>query len=130
MLNPFQVGDQKTYQVIVQPDDIAQFADGGIIHEVYSTFAITRDAEWACRLFVNEMLESDEEGIGTFVYVQHHAPAMVGSLIRVVSTFEVLRKNEITCTFDSFVGNRLIASGRTGQKILKKSRLNEILANC
>ena len=91
------------------------------------TFAITRDAEWACRLFINEMLEIDEEGIGTFVHVDHHAPARVGASIQIVSTFEEFRKNELICSFKSFDQNRLIASGKTGQKILKKSRLKEIM---
>ena len=96
MLNPFEVGDQKVYNIVVHTDDIAQFPAGGIIHHVYSTFAITRDAEWACRLFINEMLEPDEEGIGTFVHVDHHAPAKVGASITVVSTFEEIRKKRIS----------------------------------
>ena len=127
MLNPFQKGDQKRYSIIVSQNDIAQFADGGIIHEVYSTFAITRDAEWSTRLFVNEMLEEDEAGIGTFVNVIHHAPARVGANVIVISTFHELRKNEIICNFEVYEGDRLLASGKTGQKIVKKEKLEKIM---
>ena len=35
MLNPFTIGDQKVYDIVVQPEDIAQFPAGGVIHNVY-----------------------------------------------------------------------------------------------
>jgi fluoroacetyl-CoA thioesterase len=65
MKNLFKIGDSKTFTKMVTTNDIAQF-DEGTVHEVYGTFALGRDAEWSSRLFVLEMKEEDEEGIGTF----------------------------------------------------------------
>ena len=79
MRSVFKPGDKKQYSVIVSEKDIAEF-ETGVVHRFYSTFALSRDAEWTCRQFVLEMKGADEEGIGTFIYVNHHAPALVGSL--------------------------------------------------
>ena len=51
MNQKFQSGDQRSFYKTISKDDIAQF-DNGTVHEVYSTFAIARDAEWSGRLFV------------------------------------------------------------------------------
>jgi hypothetical protein len=40
--------------------------EGVNVHPVMATFSITRDAEWAGRIFVLAMKEEHEEGIGTF----------------------------------------------------------------
>ncbi|MCC6685196.1 MAG: hypothetical protein IT247_09000 [Bacteroidia bacterium] len=125
MINPFQPGDIKIYKYVVVPQDTAVF-DSGEVHPVYATFALGRDAEWACRLFVLEMKEPDEEGIGTFLRVNHHSPALVGSEIVFEAKVKSVEKNEIICSFEARVGQRLIASGETGQKILKKSRLEQL----
>ncbi len=125
MINPFQPGDIKIYKVVVVPQDTAVF-DSGEVHPVYATFALGRDAEWACRLFVLEMKEPDEEGIGTFLRVNHHSPALVGNEVIFEAKVKSVEKNEITCSFEARVDQRLIASGETGQKILKKNRLEQL----
>jgi fluoroacetyl-CoA thioesterase len=127
MKNPPKPGEQRQYVVQVQPSDTATFASGQV-HPVYATFAVARDAEWVCRLFVLEMKEADEEGIGTFVTVNHHSPALVGSQVQFTSTVESLQGNELICQWEAKVGERLLASGRQGQKILKKTKLDELFA--
>jgi predicted thioesterase len=121
----FAPGSTRSYTKIVGPDDIAAF-DSGVVHEVYATFAIARDAEWAGRLFILEMKDDDEEGIGTFVLVDHHSPALVGETVVFEAIIDELYKNVVGCTFSAYVGPRLIASGRTGQKILKKDKLDKL----
>ena len=121
----FAPGSKMSYTKIVSRDDIAAF-ESGTVHEVYATFAIARDAEWAGRLFVLEIKDEDEEGIGTFVQVDHHAPALVGETVTYEAIIDELYKNIVGCTFSAYVGNRLIASGRTGQKILKKEKLEAL----
>ena len=76
----FKIGDVKEYSKIVADDETATF-DSGQVHPLYSTFAIAKDAEWVCRLFVLDMKDADEEGIGTFIEIKHHAPAKVGSKV-------------------------------------------------
>ena len=108
--------------------DVAAF-DSGKVHPVYATFALARDAEWACRLFVLEMKEADEEGIGTFVTVEHISPALVGQTVTFVATIKEQKGNRIVCTYTASVGNRLIAQGEQGQKILKKERLQQLFSS-
>jgi predicted thioesterase len=127
MKNLPSIGEQRAYVVQVQPSDTATFASGQV-HPVYATFAVARDAEWVCRLFVLEMKEADEEGIGTFVTVNHHSPALVGSQVQFTATVESLQGNELICQWEAKVGERLLASGRQGQKILKKTKLQELFA--
>ena len=70
MKNIFKIGDQKQFKKIVLQNETASF-ESGEVHPVYSTFALARDAEWCCRLFVLEMKEENEEGIGTMISVNH-----------------------------------------------------------
>jgi predicted thioesterase len=125
MQNPFQKGDIKTFTKIVLPSEIAKF-ESGTVHEVYSTFSIAKDAEWSGRLFVLEMKEDGEEGIGTKISVEHKSPAFVGEEIKFVATFEeITERGEIITSFKAFCGDRLIAKGTQGQRILLKSMIEE-----
>jgi fluoroacetyl-CoA thioesterase len=125
MKNLFKVGDRKTFSKIVNDADTANF-DSGQVHPVYATFALGRDAEWCCRLFVLEMKEEDEEGIGTFLTIEHQSPSLVNNQVIFTATVEHLSKNEIICSYEAKVGERLIAFGKQGQKILKKEKINQI----
>jgi predicted thioesterase len=72
------------------------------------------------------MKEEDEEGIGTYLSISHKQPALVGERVKFVAKVEKLNKNEIVCSYEAFVGDRLIAFGEQGQKILKKERLEKM----
>ena len=109
----------------MREEDTATFRSGNV-HPVYATFALTRDAEWSSRLFVLEMKENDEEGIGTIVNVKHISPAFVGDKVMFEAVIDELNGNEVNCTFTAKIGNRLIAEGRTGQKILKKEKIEKL----
>lgn len=110
---------------MVEDKDIARFGSG-TVHSVYSTFALARDAEWASRLFVLEMKEPHEEGIGTFVHVDHVSPAKVSSTVVITATLSEVSGAAITCTFEARVGKRLIARGETGQMILPKDKFDSL----
>lgn len=110
MINPFKIGDVKTHQHIVGNGDLAEFRTGRV-HDVYSTFAVGRDAEWCCRLFVLEMKEVHEQGIGTFLNITHKSPALLGSTVHFEARLKSVVKNEVVCTFEAFVGHRKIAEG-------------------
>lgn len=128
MKDVFQLGAVQTYSHVVSESDLAEF-ESGLVHPVYATFALGRDAEWCCRLFVLAMKEEDEEGIGTFLNVEHVSPAMIGSEVQFIATLEQLNKNEVVCRFEAFVGQRLIARGQQGQKILKKEKLKNLFSS-
>lgn len=128
MINPFNIGDEKTFSHNVGEGDLAAFSNGEV-HRVYSTFALGRDAEWACRLFVLDMKESHEEGIGTFLSVQHESPALVGSEVLFTATLTSVNKNEVVCSYEVRVGDRKIAHGEQKQKIVKKEKLKVLFSS-
>ncbi len=125
MKNLFAPGDKKTFERTVRPEDCAVF-DSQAVHPVYATFGLTRDAEWSSRLFVLDMKEENEEGIGTFVEVVHQAPALLGETVHFEATLDELSGHALTCSFVARVGNRIIATGKTGQKVLLKTKLDEL----
>lgn len=118
----FKPGDKKEFRKIVQAGDVAAF-HGEIVHAVCSTFALARDIEWTTRLFVLDLRDDDEEGIGTFLTIEHKAPAFLGEEIIFTGMVETINQNELTCSFEAKTEGRLIASGRTGQKILKREKI-------
>lgn len=128
--NPFQPGDTKTFEKVVEPADFANFTQaadvpgGGLVHPVYSTFALARDAEWACRLFVLEMKEAGEEGIGSMISMEHHAPAFEGETVTFTATLESVERNRILCRYEAHVGRRLVARGEQEQRIVDKAKLD------
>lgn len=125
MKNIFKVGDQKVYKKTVEESDQASF-HGEVLHAVCSTFALARDFEWSSRLFFLEMKEDDEEGVGTFLSIDHKSPAFVGEELNMVATIEKIERNELICSIKATCGNRLVAIGRTGQKMLKKDKLKSL----
>lgn len=126
MKHIFKKGDTKTYTKKVKHEEIASF-ESGTVHEVYSTFSIAKDAEWSGRLFVLDMKEDDEEGIGTSISVNHKSPAFVGEEIMYIATFEeITDKKEIITSYKAYAGKRLIAEGIQGQRILPKAKIDDI----
>ncbi len=127
MKNLFKEGDLKTFIRKVRPEDTAAF-DSGEVHPVYATFCIARDAEWVCRLFVLDMKDEDEEGIGTFISVNHLSSALVSEEVTFEARIKQIQKNEIVCTYTAKCGSRQIAEGENKQKILKKERLEMLFS--
>ncbi|WP_143305224.1 thioesterase family protein [Chitinophaga vietnamensis] len=128
MRHLFQPGHQQHFTRTVRQEDCATF-DAGNVHPVYATFALARDAEWCCRLFVLDMKEEGEEGIGTSLTVEHRSPAAIGSEVRFTATITAIRQHEIICSYEARVGNRVIATGTQSQKILKKEKLEKLFAS-
>ena len=125
MKNCFVPGDIKIYRKKVSEADYAQF-ETGMVHPVCATFALAQAVEWASRLFVLEMKEADEEGIGTMLLINHAGPAFLNETIEIKAEVKSLERNELICTYEAKVGERLIATGETGQKILKKEKINKL----
>lgn len=128
MKDIFKAGDEKSLTYQVKAEDVAAF-EGRVVHEVCSTFSLAREIEWATRQYILEMKDEDEEGIGTLLEITHLGPAFVGEQILINSRIESLERNELICGFMVKVGDRLIAKGRTGQKLLKKEKIHSIFSN-
>jgi len=121
----FKPGDKKQYLKKVGEADLATF-HGEVLHPVYSTFAIARDFEWSSRLFFLEMKDDDEEGVGTFLSIEHKSPAKVGEEVTFTATIEDIKSNELICTIEAACGNRVVATGKTGQKMFKKEKFKTL----
>jgi len=124
----FKPGDLKIYEKIVSEQDTAIF-HGEMLHPVYSTFALSRDFEWSSRLFFLDMKEEDEEGVGTFLQIEHRSPARIGEGITITATIESITSNELICIIEARSGDRIIAIGKTGQKMLKKEKLKQLFGH-
>lgn len=111
---------------VVTEQDLAEF-ETGVVHPFYGTFALGRDVEWACRQFVLQMKDEDEEGIGTFLHINHKSPALLGEAVNITAVVSELEGHVINCTFEVKVEDRLIAEGSQGQKILKKEKLERLI---
>ncbi|MBL3657425.1 thioesterase family protein [Fulvivirga sediminis] len=127
MKNLFQPGDIKIYRRKITEEDVASF-HGKIVHHVCSTFSLARDIEWTSRLFVLDICDHDEEGIGTQLEIKHLSPALVGDEITISAILRTFEENELMCDYVVKVGERKVAEGKTGQKILKKNRIKEIFS--
>jgi len=121
MINPFKPGDKKNYSKVVSEDETATF-ESGEVHPFYGTFALGRDAEWVCRLFVLEMKEEGEEGIGTYLNIKHIAPALVGDEVNLTAVLDKVEGRHVHCSFEARSSGKLIAEGTTGQYILSEDR--------
>ncbi|MEN9312909.1 MAG: hypothetical protein RIS91_1037 [Bacteroidota bacterium] len=121
------VGDVRKITKVVTDADLATFETGNV-HPFYATFALGRDVEWACRQFVLEMKEADEEGIGTFLNITHKSPALLGDTVEIKATLTELHGNTVNCSFEVLVSDRLVAEGTQGQKILKKEKVDRLIA--
>ena len=121
----FKAGDIKVYTTAVKPEDVASF-QGSVVHPVCSTFALARDIEWTTRQFVLDMKDDDEEGIGTYLEIRHLAPAFEGEEIAITGIFQSLLGTELVCTVEVWAGARLVATGKTGQKVLKLEKIKSI----
>jgi fluoroacetyl-CoA thioesterase len=122
----FSVGDKKEHHFVVTASDVAAF-HGQVVHPVCSTFTIAREAEWTTRQFVLDLREENEEGIGTFVTVEHKAPAKVGTEILFEAWIESLERNEIVCHYKASIKNKIVATGKTGQKVFSKDKLEKMI---
>ena len=116
------MGDRQHYTLRVQPADFAQFPDEGLIHPVLSTFSLTKYAEWASRLFVLDMLEAGEQGIGSKVTVNHRSPALEGNTVVITATLTAVDGNRVVCDWVANVDERIIADGMTEQHVLEHAR--------
>ena len=123
----FNPGDKKEITYTVSEEDVAA-VNGTVVHAVGATFTLAREIEWATRQFVLEMRDDDEEGIGTYLTIEHKGPAFVGECILVEAWVDKIEGNEIICSYEAKVNDRLIASGKTGQKILKREKIKKLFA--
>lgn len=112
----------------VTQDDLAHFKYEKV-HYVCSTFTLAREIEWTTRQFIKKIKKDDQEGIGTMLEILHHNPAFMDDEFIVTAEVDSYEHDELICSFEVKVGERIIASGRTGQKLLPKTVLDKKFKN-
>lgn len=117
-------GDVRKHSFTVQEEDIASFF-GNVVHEVCATYTLAREIEYASRLFVLELKEAHEEGIGTELTIAHLSPAFPGELVTIVATLQKLTHEDVVCSYEAFAGERLVARGQTGQKVFPREKIRK-----
>jgi fluoroacetyl-CoA thioesterase len=126
MKRSVEVGDVRFIKKRVSESDLAEF-ETGVVHPFYGTFALGRDVEWACRQFVLDCKEEHEEGIGTFLNIAHKSPALLGEEVTIEAKLHEWEGHSMICAFVVRVGERLVAEGTQGQKILPKEKVQRLI---
>src|SRR3990172_3239130 len=67
---------------------VAWFEELGVVHPVYSTWAMVRHMELASRKVILPFLEPGEDAVGYSVNVTHFAPTPVGMQVTVHATLQ------------------------------------------
>jgi predicted thioesterase len=115
-------------EVVVTREMVAEFEDVGLVHPVYSTWAMVRHMEQASRKLVLPYLEPEEEAVGYAVSVTHLAPTPVGMRVTVTARLEQIEGNRVVCAVEAHNGLTRIGEGTHVQVVLPKSRLQARIA--
>lgn len=127
-MHPIPDGHQVALSIVVTDEMTVHFHElgHGPGHPVYATYWIARHFEEAGRKLLLPFREDGEEGVGTFVSVDHRASALPGMRVEIVATVEKVEGRRLDCqlTATSELGD-LIATGRTGQYVTQAERLEQ-----
>jgi len=111
-------------------EDMCPAFGGVIIHRCYSTWSVAHHMELAARMVLVDYLDPDEEGIGAHVSVDHLAPCTIGKTVRVTAELVEASDRRAVCQMRVHDGDRLLATGRQVQVVMKKEALRRLLERC
>ena len=110
----------------VVTEDMCPAFDGAVVHHCCSTWTVAHQFELAARMVLTTFLEDHEEGIGSHVSVDHKAPCPVGRTVCVrAELIEVSggQHPRVTCDLTACDGDRVLATGRQIQVVMRKDHL-------
>ena len=125
----FEPGIVREVEVLVTEGMCPAF-DGLLVHRVFSTWSVAHYFEIAARKVLVDYLDPDEEGIGSYVSVEHIAPCRVGRTVTVRGTLAEVshsRHVKVVCELEAREGERLLARGKQVQVVMKKEHLQRYL---
>src|SRR5437868_3187853 len=122
-MRPLEPGKQFSVELTVTQEMTAILDEQ--IHNLYSTFSLTRDAERASRRAIVDYLESDEDAIGYEIYLKHFAPTHVGEKVTVTATLMRIEENKVLCALEAFNEKGKFAEGWNSQVVLPKKIFQE-----
>ena len=126
MKTTIQVGNIACISFSVTEQMQAMF-DDRVIHPVCSTWDMAHQFEIAARKALEEHLEDNEQGIGSFLSINHVRPAPVGAEVEVVGTITVLDKTTVVCEIAATVNGTECATGKQVQRVLPSSTITRLI---
>jgi predicted thioesterase len=126
MKSSLRVGNCAEVEVEVTEDMCPAF-DGVVVHRVYSTWSLAHHMELAARKVLAPHLEPHEEGIGSYLSIDHVGPTPVGHRVRLHAEAVELDATTLVCAITAYHvredGDRVVGRGRQVQRILPKTKL-------
>ena len=116
--------------VFTVAEDMCPVFEGQVIHRCCSTWTIAHHFEVAARKVLVEFLEAHEEGVGSYVSVDHLAPCGVGKSIRIRAQLTDVSHGSharVVCELSAFDGERLLAKGKQIQVVMDKNHLKQYI---
>jgi len=125
-----QVGNTAEVEITVT-DDMCPAFDGVVVHRVYSTWSMAHHMELAARKVLAPHLEDHEQGIGSYLSIEHLAPTPVGHRVRVVAEAVELGPTTLVCDVNAYHiqpdGKKHVGKGRQVQRILPREKLRAMI---
>ncbi len=118
-------GHRAEVTVVVTQAMLAWFEELGVVHPVYSTWAMVRHMELASRKVILSYLEPGEDAVGHTVTVTHFAPTSLGMRVTVRATLLHVNGNRIICGVEAFNEREKIGGGETVQVLLPRADLEK-----
>jgi len=126
MLPDLRPGVSRFVEFVVDPS-MRPIFDGVAVHDVCSTWTLAHYMELAGRRVLTDFLEPHEEGVGSYVSVEHVGPAALGRTVRVTATATQVTDRRLECDVVAAVADRVVATGKTTQNIFPRDVLERIL---
>lgn len=104
--------------------------DGVVVHRCCSTWTMAHQFELAARMVLFEFLEDHEEGIGSHLSIDHLAPCPVGRTVRIRAELTEVgggHHPRVVCKVSAHDGDRLLATGKQVQVVMKKDYLTQYI---
>ena len=123
-----QVGNVAEISFVVTTQMQPHFGDEPI-HPVCSTWDMAHQFEIVARQTLESHLEENEQGIGSFLSIDHCAPALVGKTVSVKATVTELDESSVVCMITATVGTLICATGKQVQRVLPCSTISTLIEN-
>ena len=120
-----QVGNTSSISFTVTEQMQARF-DGHVIHPVCSTWDMAHQFENAARRTLESHLEDEEQGIGSFLSLDHVKPAPIGSTVEVEATITELDRTTVVCEIVATIRGEICATGKQVQRVLPSSSISRL----
>ncbi len=115
------MGRREEVEVIVTDEMAARFPSPiGLVHPLYSTWAMVHHMEWAARKVLEPFLEDHEQGVGSYIKVRHLAPCPIGEKVRVVAEAVEVEPHRLVCQVEAWWGETLLGVGKQEQRIVDR----------